>query len=130
MDLDLWLRTLSPEEYAAYREATCAKRKNTSMTGAPNPKIRRMGLQSPSSGNLKGRLREDLGLQSEESETSDTIGEHSPASGRSEENEEDAEEDATNSSDQCREDEDCKFESTGDEDEDCDVESTVCNSSS
>ena len=58
------------------------------MTGAPNPKNRRMGLQSPSSGNLKGRLREDLGLQSEESETSDTIGEHSPASGRSEENKE------------------------------------------
>ncbi|KAI4561553.1 hypothetical protein MJG53_016607 [Ovis ammon polii x Ovis aries] len=25
VDLDLWLRTLSPEEYAAYREATCAK---------------------------------------------------------------------------------------------------------
>ena len=61
------------------------------MTGAPNPKIRRMGLQSPSSGNLKGRLREDLGLQSEESETSDTIGEHSPASGRSEENKEEEE---------------------------------------
>jgi hypothetical protein len=25
VDLDLWLRTLPPEEYAAYREATCAK---------------------------------------------------------------------------------------------------------
>ncbi|KAG5196188.1 hypothetical protein JEQ12_010874 [Ovis aries] len=57
VDLDLWLRTLSPEEYAAYREATCAKR-------------------------------------------------------RSEENEEDAE-DATNSSGQCREDEDCGSEQWG-----------------
>ncbi|XDB65648.1 hypothetical protein ABFV05_019264 [Capra hircus] len=28
VDLDLWLRTLSPEEYAAYREATCAKRRS------------------------------------------------------------------------------------------------------
>ena len=130
VDLDLWLRTLSPEEYAAYREATWAKRKNMSVTGGPNPKIRRMGLQSPSSGNLQGRFREDPVLQAAELASSDTTGEHSPASGRSEENEEDAEEDATNSSDQCREDEDCKFESTGDEDEDCDVESTVCNSPS
>ena len=88
MDLDLWLRTLSPEEYAAYREATYAKRKNISMRGVPNPKIRRMGLQSPSSGNLQGRLREDPGLQAAELASSDTTGEHSPASGRSEENKE------------------------------------------
>ncbi|KAJ1065901.1 hypothetical protein K5549_012889 [Capra hircus] len=92
VDLDLWLRTLSPEEYAAYREATCAKRKNMSMMRGPNPKIRRMGLQSPSSGNLQGRLREDPGLQAAELASSDTTGEHSPASGRSEENEKEEEE--------------------------------------
>ncbi|MXR00014.1 hypothetical protein E5288_WYG000721 [Bos mutus] len=91
VDLDLWLRTLSPEEYAAYREATCAKRKNMSVTGGPNPKIRRMGLQSPSSGNLQGRLREDLGLQAAELTSSDTTGEHSSASGISEGNEEEEE---------------------------------------
>lgn len=39
VDLDLWLRTLSPEEYAAYREATCAKRKNMSVTGAQTPRL-------------------------------------------------------------------------------------------
>uniref|UniRef100_A0A8C6CZQ5 HMG box domain-containing protein n=1 Tax=Moschus moschiferus TaxID=68415 RepID=A0A8C6CZQ5_MOSMO len=130
VDLDLWLRTLSPEEYAAYREATCAKRKNMSMMGGLNPKIQRMSPQSPSSGNLQGRLREDQGLQTAELASSDTIGEHSPASGRSEGNEEDAEEDASNSSAQCREDEDCEFKSSGDEDEGCDVESTVSNSPS
>ena len=92
VDLDLWLRTLSPEEYAAYREATCAKRKNMSMMRGPNPKIRRMGLQSPSSGNLQGRLREDPGLQAAELASSDMTGEHSPASGRSEENEKEEEE--------------------------------------
>ncbi|DAA14090.1 TPA: hCG1990491-like [Bos taurus] len=43
VDLDLWLRTLPPEEYAAYREVTCVKRKNMSVTGGLNPKIRRMG---------------------------------------------------------------------------------------
>ena len=91
VDLDLWLRTLSPEEYAAYREATWAKRKNMSVTGGPNPKIRRMGLQSPSSGNLQGRLREDPGLQAAELASSDMTGKHSPASGRSEENEEEEE---------------------------------------
>ena len=92
VDLDLWLRTLSPEEYAAYREATCAKRKNMSMMRGPNPKIRRMGLQSPSSDNLQGRLREDPGLQAAELASSDMTGEHSPASGRSEENEKEEEE--------------------------------------
>ncbi|KAI4552995.1 hypothetical protein MJT46_016289 [Ovis ammon polii x Ovis aries] len=91
VDLDLWLRTLSPEEYAAYREATCAKRKNMSMMRGPNPKIRRMSLQSPSSRNLQGKLRENPGFQAAESESSDMIGEHSPASGRSEENEDEEE---------------------------------------
>ena len=104
VDLDLWLRTLSPEEYAAYREATCAKRKNMSMMGGPNPKIRKMDLQSPSSGNLQGRLSEDLGLQAAELESSDTIREHSPASGGSEENEE--EDEGSHSSGPSSEDED------------------------
>ena len=104
VDLDLWLRTLSPEEYAAYREATCAKCKNMSMMGGPNPKIRKMDLQSPSSGNLQGRLREDLGLQAAELTSSDTTGEHSSASGISEGNEE--EEEGSRSSAPSSEDED------------------------
>ena len=61
------------------------------MTGGPNPKIRRMSLQSPSSGNLQGRLGEEQGLQAAESESSDMTGEHSPTSGRSEEHEEEEE---------------------------------------
>ncbi|XP_024843144.1 upstream-binding factor 1-like protein 1 [Bos taurus] len=47
VDLDLWLRTLPPEEYAAYREVTCVKRKNMSVTGGLNPKIRRMASFDP-----------------------------------------------------------------------------------
>ncbi|CAI9166653.1 unnamed protein product [Rangifer tarandus platyrhynchus] len=115
VDLDLWLRTLSPEEYAAYREATCAKCKNMRVTGGPNPKIRRMDLQSPSSGNPQGRFREDLGLQAAELASSDTIGEHSPASTRSEENEE--EEEGSSSA-------------PSSEDEDGDSEPEDCSSSS
>ena len=44
-----------------------------SMMGGLNPKIRRMGLQSPSSGNLQGRLREDQGLQVAELALSDMM---------------------------------------------------------
>ena len=122
VDLDLWLRTLSPEEYAAYREATCAKRKNMSVTGDPNPKIRRMDLQSPSSGTPQGRLREDPGLQAAELASSDPIGEHSPASGRSEENEEEEE---GSSSAPSSEDED-----GGSEPEDCSSTSSSSGDSS
>ena len=104
VDLHLWLRTLSPEEYATYRQATCAKGKNMSVMEGLNPKIRRMGLQPPSLGNLQGRLREDPGLQAAESESSDTFGEHYSASGRSEENEE--EEEGSHSSAPSSEDED------------------------
>ena len=100
---DLWSNR-ELKKYAAYREETCAKHKNMSVMGGPNPKIRRMDLQSPSSGNLQGKLREDPGLQSAELALSDTIGEHSPASGRSEENEE--EEEGSRSSAPNSEDED------------------------
>ncbi|XP_058939911.1 upstream-binding factor 1-like protein 1 [Kogia breviceps] len=86
VDLDLWLKSLSPEEYAAYREETYTKHKNMSMTRGPNPKVRRMDLQFPSSGNLQGGPELEQGLQAPEIESSNTIGEHSPASGRSEEN--------------------------------------------
>ena len=44
VDLDLWLRALSPEEYAAYKEVAYAKCNNMSMTGGPNLKIRKMSL--------------------------------------------------------------------------------------
>lgn len=70
------------------------------MMGDPNPKIRRMDLQSPSSGNLQGGLRLGQGLQAPETELSDMIGEYFPASGRSEENKEDEQEEkGSNSSD-------------------------------
>ncbi|XP_048200258.1 upstream-binding factor 1-like protein 1 [Perognathus longimembris pacificus] len=48
VDLDLWLKTLSPKEYAAYREAvaTYGKRKNLSLTGGSNPKLTRSDVQS------------------------------------------------------------------------------------
>ncbi|XP_057605419.1 upstream-binding factor 1-like protein 1 [Hippopotamus amphibius kiboko] len=118
VDLDLWFRSLSPEEYAAYREATYTKRKNMSVTGDPNPKVRRMDLQSPSLGNLQGGLEMEQGPQDPETESSDKIGEHSPASWRSEENKE--EEEGSNPSDH----------SSGDEEDDCESEDSDSSSSS
>ncbi|XP_048216634.1 upstream-binding factor 1-like protein 1 [Perognathus longimembris pacificus] len=48
VDLDLWLKTLSPKEYAAYREAEAAygKRKNLSVRGGLNLKLTRPDVQS------------------------------------------------------------------------------------
>ncbi|XP_059934675.1 upstream-binding factor 1-like protein 1 [Mesoplodon densirostris] len=113
VDLDLWLKSLSPEEHAYYRETTYLKRQNMSVTRGPNPKVRRMDLQFPSSGNLQGGPELEQGLQPPEIESPNTIGEHSPASGRSEENE--GEEEGSDSSDHSRgdEDEDCESEDSG-----------------
>lgn len=97
LDLDLWLRTLSPEEYAAYREATCAKHKNMSMMGARTPRLEGWVCSPPHQVICKECLERTRGFRLQ-SQNYDTIGEHSPASGRSEDNEKDAEEDATNSS--------------------------------
>ncbi|XP_053526699.1 upstream-binding factor 1-like protein 1 [Artibeus jamaicensis] len=47
VDLDHWLSSLSPEEYAAYRERSYAKRKNMNMTGGPDPKIMRKEVLCP-----------------------------------------------------------------------------------
>ena len=128
VDLDLWLQTLSPEEYAAYRERTYSKRKNMSMPGGPDPKIRKMDLQSPSAGNLQGGLGGDQGLR--ETESSDTIGEN--VSQASEEQKDLKErEEGRNSSDSNRdEDEDGVVEGSGDEDEYCDVQHSGPNSHS
>ena len=63
VDLYLWLRTLPPEEYAAYREETCAKRKNMSVTGGPNSKIRRISLHSHQNGICKEDLERTRGFR-------------------------------------------------------------------
>lgn len=39
VSLDHRLKSLSPEEYTAYRERTHTKHKNMNMNGGPDPKI-------------------------------------------------------------------------------------------
>ncbi|XP_055970543.1 upstream-binding factor 1-like protein 1 [Sorex fumeus] len=64
IDLDRWLRTLSPQEYAAYKEISYAKPKSMTMKGDQNTSI---SLQSPS---VRDRVGEELGLQAPEIEES------------------------------------------------------------
>ncbi|KAM4815300.1 upstream-binding factor 1-like protein 1 isoform 1-T2 [Thomomys bottae] len=61
VDLDLWLKTLSPKEYTAYREAeaTYGKRKNLSMIGNSNPKFIRPDMQRSPGKDSSDWLEED-----------------------------------------------------------------------
>ncbi|XP_008562172.1 PREDICTED: putative upstream-binding factor 1-like protein 1 [Galeopterus variegatus] len=63
VDLDLWLKSLSPKEYVAYKEATYTKRKNRPTTGGPNPKFRRTNLQSLPAKSLQEGLGKEQGLE-------------------------------------------------------------------
>ncbi|XP_028373141.2 upstream-binding factor 1-like protein 1 [Phyllostomus discolor] len=87
VDLDHWLKSLSPEEYTAYRERTYTKRKNMNVNGGPDAKITRTDVLCPSARALQGGLcKEEQGLQAPETESSGTRGDHSHASHTSEEN--------------------------------------------
>ncbi|XP_020035664.2 upstream-binding factor 1-like protein 1 [Castor canadensis] len=75
VDLDLWLKTLSPEEYAAYREAKAAygKRKNWNVTSGPNPKCQRRDVRPPNDKGLQEGLGEERGLQPPGADLSETL---------------------------------------------------------
>nr|XP_045002027.1 upstream-binding factor 1-like protein 1 [Jaculus jaculus] len=74
VDLDAWLRTLSPEDYAAYREAqaTCGKRKCTMVTDGPSPKFMRRDPQRSSAQELPQLPRDERGPLPAGSDSSDT----------------------------------------------------------
>ncbi|KAF3823806.1 hypothetical protein GH733_007274 [Mirounga leonina] len=110
LDLDHWLKSLSPEEYAVYRDSTHTKCKNMSMRGGPDPKNRQTDLQSLSPRSLQEGLGQESRLQAPETESADTTRGNSRASWGSGENEEGEEgEEGSDSSDSI----------SGDEDEDC-----------
>ncbi|XP_059537157.1 upstream-binding factor 1-like protein 1 [Myotis daubentonii] len=88
VDLEHWLKSLSPEEYAAYRERTSGKRKNMNMGGGPDPKIIRTDVQSPSARSLQRELAQNQGPQAPGTESSETNGDCFHSSRGSEEKEE------------------------------------------
>ncbi|KAL6091461.1 hypothetical protein STEG23_018296 [Scotinomys teguina] len=74
VDMDLWLKGLSSEEYTAYREAkaSCGKRKNLAMCGGRSPKFGRTEQQSTSAEELQvrpGEMQEPLAHGRDSSET-------------------------------------------------------------
>nr|KAF6343846.1 hypothetical protein mPipKuh1_018413 [Pipistrellus kuhlii] len=72
VDLDKWLKTLSAEEYAAFRERSAGKRK-IKMRRGPDPKIIKIEVQSPSARTLQeGLAQEEQELQAPEMESSET----------------------------------------------------------
>ncbi|XP_070264861.1 upstream-binding factor 1-like protein 1 [Myotis yumanensis] len=87
VDLEHWLKSLSPEEYAAYRQRTSGKRKNTNMRGGPDPKIIRTDVQSPSARSLQRELAQNQGPQAPGTESSETNGDCFHSSRGSEEKE-------------------------------------------
>ncbi|CAK6448893.1 unnamed protein product [Pipistrellus nathusii] len=99
VDLDKWLETLSPEEYAAFTKRSGGKPKKMIMPGGLDPKIIRTEVQSPSARTLQEGLEQsqgpDPGMAS-----SETYGDHSYAlRGSEEKKEHEAKAESSSSSD-------------------------------
>ncbi|XP_064145610.1 upstream-binding factor 1-like protein 1, partial [Loxodonta africana] len=101
VDLDHWLRSLSPEEYAAYRNATYSMGKNMS-------KLREMSLQCPSVKCLQEGPGEEWELQVPGTDSPETIQvSHHPPWGSAQNKKEDGQVvEGSDSSDSSSEDED------------------------
>ncbi|XP_008265760.2 upstream-binding factor 1-like protein 1 [Oryctolagus cuniculus] len=108
VNLDLWLQSLSPEEYAVYKEANYGKGRNMLMTGGPNPNFRQGYLQPTSIRSSQEAPIEKQMMQALGKDHSEHIEVDSPPSQRADVDvEEDGEEDeGSNSSDSVSEDED------------------------
>ncbi|XP_007425403.1 nucleolar transcription factor 1 isoform X4 [Python bivittatus] len=94
--LDMWLKSLSPQERAAYKEHTSSKRKNMGKMRGPNPKMK-PSMQSKSESEEEDEDDEDEDEDEEEDEDEDDNGDSSEEGGdssdsSSEEESEDGEE--------------------------------------
>ncbi|XP_003935152.4 upstream-binding factor 1-like protein 1 [Saimiri boliviensis] len=78
--LDLWLKTLSPKEYAAYKESTYAKGKNMAMRGGPDPRFRQTDPKSPLAKDLQEGFGEGQWLQAPGTDSSQTTCANYPVS--------------------------------------------------
>ncbi|XP_063156669.1 nucleolar transcription factor 1 isoform X2 [Candoia aspera] len=94
--LDMWLKSLSPQERAAYKEHTSSKRKNMGKMRGPNPKMK-PSMQSKSESEEEDEDDEEDEEEDEEDEDEDDNGDSSEDGGdssdsSSEEESEDGEE--------------------------------------
>lgn len=111
VELDLWLKRLSPEEYAAYKEAkaTYGKRKNMDMSGGRRAKFAPTDdLQSSSEKGLQVKPEEEEELLDPGTDSSDTEQSHHGGSQASKQDTADdsEEEDPSTSSESSSTDED------------------------
>ncbi|XP_004843287.1 upstream-binding factor 1-like protein 1 [Heterocephalus glaber] len=73
VDLDLWLKALSPEEYAAYKKKSQGKGKNMTTAGGASPKFRKADMPSSPAKCLPEGLRKEKGLEALETDSLETI---------------------------------------------------------
>ncbi|XP_002822391.4 upstream-binding factor 1-like protein 1 [Pongo abelii] len=100
--LDLWLKTLSPENYAAYKESTYAKGKNMAITGGLDTRLKQADPQSSSAKGLQEGFGDGQGLQPARTDSSQTSWVNCHVSMEPEENrKKDAEEEESSNSSDC-----------------------------
>ncbi|ERE68360.1 nucleolar transcription factor 1 [Cricetulus griseus] len=125
--LDLWVKSLSPQDRAAYKEYISNKRKNMTKLRGPNPKSSRTTLQSKSESEEE-EDEEDEDDDEEEEEEDDENGDSSEDGGdSSESSSEDESEDGDENEDDDDDDDD---DEDDDEDEDNESEGSSSSSSS
>uniref|UniRef100_A0A8B9YWJ5 Upstream binding transcription factor n=1 Tax=Bos mutus grunniens TaxID=30521 RepID=A0A8B9YWJ5_BOSMU len=127
VNLDLWVKSLSPQERAAYKEYISNKRKNMTKLRGPNPKSSRTALQSKSESEDEDEEDEDEDEEDDEEED-DENGDSSEDGGDSSES---SSEDESEDGDENEEDdEDEDDDEDDDEDEDNESEGSSSSSSS
>ncbi|XP_070584287.1 nucleolar transcription factor 1 isoform X2 [Erythrolamprus reginae] len=118
--LDMWLKTLSPQERAAYKEHTSSKRKNMGKMRGPNPKMK-PSMQSKSESEEDEEEEEE---EEEEDDEDDDNGDSSEEGGDSSDSSSDEE------SEDGEENEEEDDEEDEDDDEDNESEGSSSSSSS
>ncbi|XP_058036015.1 nucleolar transcription factor 1 isoform X1 [Ahaetulla prasina] len=119
--LDMWLKTLSPQERAAYKEHTSSKRKNMGKMRGPNPKMK-PSMQSKSESEEEDEEEEEE--EEEEDDDDDDNGDSSEEGGDSSDSSSDEE------SEDGEENEEEDDEEDDDDDEDNESEGSSSSSSS
>ncbi|XP_021563225.1 nucleolar transcription factor 1-B-like [Carlito syrichta] len=125
--LDLWVKSLSPQDRAAYKEYISNKRKSMTKLRGPNPKSSRTTLQSKSESEEEDEEDEDDEDEDEEEEEDENGDSSEDGGDSSESSSEDESEDGDENEE---EDEDEDDDEDDDEDEDNESEGSSSSSSS
>ncbi|XP_075767313.1 nucleolar transcription factor 1 isoform X3 [Pelodiscus sinensis] len=123
MHLEIWLKSLSPQERATYKEHTSNKRKNMGKVRGPNPKMK-PAMQ------IKSESEEEDDDEDDEEEEEDDEDDEEENGDSSEEGGDSSESSSEEESEDGDENEDDEEEDDDDEDEDNDSEGSSSSSSS